>query len=129
MHMVLSHLDINGESVDQRGCTLDEALGDLDARYLAGLERFPSFDESYARSYMCLSRDEKDFLELTCNGADSITIHSDRLIYPSTLSRLFAPKRRFSAKVTKPEAITLIEGYFEKSREEFEAALGSWLAI
>lgn len=127
--MILSHLDINGESIDQRGCTLDEALMDLDARYLAGLERFPSFDESYARSYMCLSRDEKDFLELTCNGADSITIHSGRQIYPRTISRLFAPKRRFSAKVTKPEAIILIEGYFVKSREEFESSHVSWLAI
>lgn len=113
--------DTNLDLIDQGACDEGRALEELHAAHAAGLQRYDSGEEAVAKSSFVLSRSESDFLRIDCNGDTEIDIDSDRLIYPSKVSRIFSTMSRISLRVDRIGAEEMIRDYLEMSRAEFEA--------
>jgi hypothetical protein len=66
-----------------------------------------------------LSKSKEDFIKLSCNGKDMVSIHSDRLCYPSSLNEAF--KHHSSIKGDKDKGMEVIRDYFSLDWQQFEA--------
>ena len=67
-----------------------------------------------------LCKTEKDFIEVSCDDPDSVSIHSDRLHYSSLFSRMVALKPHYSFCWSMDMAEAVIGDYYELDRKAFE---------
>ncbi len=102
-------------------CECDTALVTFEQCYGNGLSSYDSGEDALAATSFGLSRSEKDFIEISCHGLESVTVHSDRLCYPSRLGKTFGLKRHFFIKADKSRAVEIIHNYFSMERQAFEA--------
>ncbi len=105
----------------QGPCDCDTALETFEQCYAIGCASYDSGEDAVAATSFGLSKSETDFIEASCHGVDSVTVHSDRICYPSRLSRYFALNRHFDIKAGMTRAKEVISDYFNMKREAFEA--------
>jgi len=74
-----------------------------------------------------LSKSKEDFIEISCNGKNTVSIHSDCLCYPSSLNKAFSSKRHFFIKGDKDKGMEVIQDYFSLDRQQFEAKYKAFL--
>ena len=108
-------------------CDEDRAVGELKCAYEAGLTTYDSGEEALEKTGFGLFRSEADFLEASCNGLDSISFHSDRLIFPSKITSIFSMKQRFSIPADRVKGEQVIRDYFRMPRETFEATYQAYV--
>ena len=89
--------------------------------YENGLKSYGSGEEAMSSTSLGLSRSDKDFIEISCHGHQSMTVYSDRLHYPSWWSRTFGWKRHMLIKGDKTDGEIIIRDFFGLERQEFEA--------
>jgi hypothetical protein len=87
--------------VDVGQCDYDTALATFKQCYENGFSSYDSGESALAATSSGLSRSENDFIEISCHGPESVTVHSDRLSYSSQLSKAFALKGHFLIKADK----------------------------
>ncbi len=119
--MDLYRFDRNLHIAEQGQCDCDSALETFEQFYANGCASYNSGEDAVAATSFGLSRSQTDFIEISCHGQDSIAIHSDRICYPSRLSRYFALNRHFDIKAGMTRAKEVISDYFNMKREAFEA--------
>ncbi len=125
--MALYRFDHDLHIVEHCPCDLKAALETFEHCYLNGCALYDSGEDAYVATCFGLSKSSTDFIELACNGQDSVTVYSDRLFYPTRLSRLFASKQHFFIKGGKAAAIEIIRNYFSLDREAFESKYAEFL--
>ncbi len=118
-----SHLHI----VEQGQCNRDTALEAFERCYMNGCASHASAEEAYAATSFGLSKSHGDFIEISCHGHDYVTVHSDRLCYPSRLRRYLALKRSLFVKGDKAMGAEIIRDYFAMERPAFEARYAEFL--
>ncbi len=118
-----SHVHI----LEQGECNCDAALETFERCYMSGCVSHGSAEDAYAATSFGLSRSRTDFIEISCHGHDSVTVHSDRLCYPSRLNRFFASKRSLFVKGDKAMGTEIICDYFAMDRPAFEGKYAAFL--
>ena len=127
MTMDLYCFDRDLHVVEQGQVDCDAALETFERCYVNGCTPYDSSEDAVVATSFCLSSSRKDFIELSCHGEDSVTVHSDRLYYPSRLSRYFALNKHFDIKVDKTRAMEVIRDYFCMERQAFETKYADFL--
>jgi len=102
-------------------CDCDTALATFEQCYGNGFSSYDSGEDALAATSFGLSRSEKDFIEISCHGLESVTVHSDRLCHRSRLSKSFSLKRHFFIKADKRRGVEIICNYFGMELQAFEA--------
>ncbi len=113
--------------VEQRQCDCAAALETFEQCYLNGLASYNEAEDAMVATSFGLSRSRTDFIEVSCNGRDSVTIHTDRLCYPSWLSKYFSYKHHLCIEGDKVKGVEIIRDYFSMERESFEAKYADFL--
>jgi hypothetical protein len=88
--------------------------------YERGLKSYVSGEEAISETSFGLRRSETDFIEITCNGVDSVAVHSDRLVFPSKLSGVFSLKKHLGLSADLGVITEVVRDYVELNREQFE---------
>jgi hypothetical protein len=127
MTMDLYRFDRNLHIVEKNECDSNAAFETFEQCYLNGCVSYDSAEDAYVATSFGLSRTMTDFIEVSCNGHDSVTVHSDRLCYPSRLSRYLGLKHHFYIKGDKTRGMETIRDYFSMDREAFEAKYADFL--
>ncbi len=125
--MDLYRFDRDLHVLEQGPCDRDAALEIFEQCYGKGCASYNSGEDAVAATSFGLSKSETDFIEISCHGPDSVTVHSDRICYPSRPSRYFALKQHFNIKVDKTGAREVITDYFNMEREAFEHKYANFL--
>jgi hypothetical protein len=99
--MDLYRFDYDLNIIEQGQCDVNTALETFEQCYLNGCASYDSGEDAYVATCFGLSRSSKDFIEFSCNGQHSVTVHSDRLYYPSRLSRYMGLKHHLFIKGDK----------------------------
>lgn len=118
--MDLYRYDRNLRIVGKGQCDCVSALVVYEECFENGLKSYDSGEEAISSTSFGLSKSNKDFIELSCHGCDSIAVNSDRLHYPSWLSKTFGLKHHFFIKGDKTKGKEIIQDYFGLTRQEFE---------
>jgi hypothetical protein len=127
MTMDLYRFDRNLHVVEQGQCDCDAALATLERCYEDGFTSYDSGEDAMVATSFGLSRSERDFIEISCHGQESVTVHSDRLYYSSYLSKTFGSKHHFFIKGGKAIGVEIIRDYFDRERQMFEAKYADFL--
>jgi hypothetical protein len=127
MTMRLYRFDRNLHVVEQGQCDCQTGLETFERCYENGLISYDSGENGMAATSFGLSRSRTDFIEISCHGQDKVTVHSDRLSYPSQMSKTFGLKRHFFMKGDKTKGIEIIQAYFNMERQAFEAKYAYFL--
>ena len=127
MTMDLYRFDRNLRIVGQGQCDCDAALATFEQCYGNGFASYDSGEDAMAATSFGLSRSQTDFIEISCHGQNSVTVHSDRLCYPSRLSKTFSLKHHFFIKGDKTKGVEIIRDYFNMERQAFEAKYAYFL--
>lgn len=108
--------------LEERDVSLNEALIFLD-EYLARSDQvFENGDLAMEQTCFCISRDKRDFLQVNCDGRDTVWFISDRLDYDMNfLLRILCSKTLMAFGGNREIGIKVISDYFQLSRESFEA--------
>ena len=117
----LYRFDKNLHIVEQGECGCDTALKTFEQCYENSLSSYRSGEEATVATSFGLSKSKEDFIEISCNGKDAVSIHSDRLCYPSLLKKTFGLKHHFSIEGDKDKGMEVIRDYFSLNRHQFEA--------
>ena len=126
--IILYRFDNNLHIVEQGECDCAMALKTLEQCYQNGLASYRSGEEAMVAASLGLSRSKADFIEVSCNGKDAVSVHSDRLSYPSPLKKVFSSKHHFFIKGDKDKGIEVIRDYFTLDRQQFEAKYEAFLS-
>jgi len=127
MTMDLYRFDLNLHVVEQGQCDCEAALATFEQCYLNGFTSYDPGEEAMAATSFGLSRSRTDFIELSCHGQESVTVHSDRLCYPFRLGKYLSLKHHFYIKGDKAKGAEIIRDYFSMDREAFEAKYDDFL--
>jgi len=125
--MDLYRFDRDLHVIEKGQCDLDAVLETFEQCYLNGFASYDSGEDAYAATSFGLSRSRTDFIELSCHGHDSMTVHSDRLCYPSRLSKYFGLKHSFYIKGDKAMGVEIMRDYFSLGRQTFEDKYADFL--
>lgn len=125
--MDLYRFDRKLQVVEQGQCDCDGALKTFDECYSHGCASYVSGEDAVAATSFGLSRSRTDFIEISCHGQDSVTVHTDRLCYPNWLSKHIGLKRHFHITADKAKGAEIIRDYFSMTRGVFEAKHVDWL--
>jgi hypothetical protein len=123
----LYRFDIDLHIVEKGQCDCAGGLATFEECYVNGLKSYDSGEEAMAANSFGLSKSSIDFIELSCHGHDSVTVHSDRLCYSSKLSKTFGLKHHLFIKGDKPKGAEIVQDYFSMEREPFEAKYAGFL--
>ena len=118
--MKLYRFDRSLHIVESGDCDLPRALQILRECYDRGLKTYNSAEEAISETNLGLQSSEQDFIEITGHGFDSVVVHSDRLFFPSSLSRLFSLKKHLGISGTLGTITQVIQDYARLKREQFE---------
>jgi hypothetical protein len=125
--MNLYRFDLNLHMVEKGQCDYHAARAVYEECCENGLKSYQTGEEAMSFTGFGLSRSRKDFIEVSCNGPDSISIFSDRLHYPSRISELFHSKGHFLIKGGKARGEEVIWDFFNMERQDFEAKYSEFL--
>jgi hypothetical protein len=125
--MNLYRFDRSLHVVEKGQCDYDAALVVYEECYENGLKSYHSGEEAMSFTSFGLSRSDKDFIELSCNGYDSVSVHSDRLHYPSRMSKFLGTKGHLFIKGDKNKGREIIRDFFDLERQEFESKYSDFL--
>lgn len=125
--MDLYRFDHNLHIVEQGQCDCGTALATFEQCYQNCFTSYDSGEDAMAATSFGLSISTTDFIEISCHGHDSMTVHSDRLCYPSRLSKTFALKQHFFIKRDKAKGAEIIRDYFSVDRQAFEVKYAEFL--
>jgi hypothetical protein len=101
-------------------CDVHAAIALFEQCYQNGMRHYDSGEEAVAATSFGLSRSEADFIEISCNGQESVAVHADRLHFPSALSKAFTSKRHFRIVGSRAVGLEAIRDYFALNRPDFE---------
>jgi len=118
--MKMYRKDLNLATVECGDCDLPGALRMLKECYERGLKDYPSGEEAIAETSFGLYTSDKDFIEVTCNGRDSVDVYTDRLFFPSRLSGIFSAKRHLRIAGNLRAISDVVKDYTHLTREQFE---------
>jgi hypothetical protein len=124
----LYRFDNNLHIVEQGECDRDTALYTFEQCYENSFSSNRSGEEAMVATSFGLSKSKEDFIEISCNGKDVVSIHSDRLCYTSLLNKAFSSKHHFSIKGDKDKGMEVIRDYFRLDRQQFEAKHEAFLS-
>ena len=116
----LYRFDRNLRPVELGTCDVARALQMLRECYERGLKSYVNGEEAISETSFGLQRSEADFVEITCNGADSVAVHSDRLVFPSKLAGVFSLKKHLAISGGLSLVTQVVQSYMELNREQFE---------
>ncbi len=119
--------DYNLNKIDLGQCDIDRALQTFNESCQMAQIEFKSGEEALAETSFGLCKSKVDFIEIACNGEDDISIHTDRLVYKSTLRQLFSNKTHFLIQGKKCDGVDAINTYFHNDRESFEKKYTNFL--
>ncbi len=125
--MDLYRFDRDLHVVEKGHCDYDAALTVYEECYENGLKSYHSGEEATSLTSFGLSKSSKDFIEVSCNGYDSIAIHSARVHYPSGFRKLLGTKGHLFIKGDKSKGKEIIWDFFDLNRQEFEAKYSGFL--
>ena len=125
--MNLYRFDRGLHILEQGQCDCKAALETFEQCYVNGCASYDSAEDAYAATSFGLWMSPKDFIEISCHGDDSVTVHSDRLYYRSRLSKYFGLKHSFHIKGDKGMGAEIIRDYFGMERQAFEAKYADFL--
>jgi hypothetical protein len=120
MEMRLYRFDRTLKVIELGQCDCEAALGAFEQCYDNGLTVYGSGEDAVAATSFGLSRSPTDFIEISCHGKDQVTVYSDRLCYPSRLSKTFGLKHHLFIKVNQGKGAEVIRDYFGMDRQAFE---------
>ncbi|RJR44160.1 MAG: hypothetical protein C4576_13310 [Desulfobacteraceae bacterium] len=118
--MRLYGFDSNLNVIELGACDCQAALTTFEQCYSNGLNIYKSAEDAVAATSFGLYQSETDFIEISCNGKDQVTVHSDRLWYPSWFAKTFGLKRHFFIKGDKEKGAEIVRDYFGMERQAFE---------
>jgi hypothetical protein len=124
----LYRFDSNLQIVEQGECDCDTALRALEQCDQKSLCTYKSGEEAIEATSFGLSKSKNDFIEISCNGSNTLSIHSDRLCYPSSLQKAFSLKHHFFIKGDKDKGMEVIRDYFSLDRLQFEDKYKAFLS-
>lgn len=117
--MKLYRKDRNLKTVECGDCELTGALQMLKECYDRGLKTYITGEEAISETCFGLYISKQDFIEVTCNGLDSVDVYTDRLFFPSGLLSFFSPKHiNISGNLSAISEV--IRDYTNLKREQFE---------
>jgi hypothetical protein len=119
--MNLYQFDCDLQIIEKGSCDCSSALLLFEECYTNGLNSYDSGEEAMAATSLGLSRSSSDFVEISCNGNESISAHSDRLCYSSWISKYFGLNRHLFIKGNKAYGREVIQSFFNLDRQEFES--------
>ena len=108
------------QTVEQGECDCNMALKTLEQCDQNSLRTYKSGEEAITDTSFGLSKSKDDFIEISCNGNNAVSIHSDRLCYPSSLNKVFNLKHHFLIQGGKDKGMEVIRDYFGLDRVQFE---------
>jgi hypothetical protein len=126
--MNLYRFDRDLHVVEKGQCDYDAALAVYEECCENGLKSYRSGEEAMSLTSFGLSKSNKDFIEVSCNGYDSIAVHTDRLHYPSRIGKFLGTKRRLFIKADKTKGKEIIHDFFGLERQEFETKYSDFLS-
>ena len=126
--IALYRFDNNLHIVEQGECDCETALKTFEQCYQNSFSSYRSGEEAMVATTLGFSKSKEDFIEVSCNGKDAVSVHSDRLSYPSPLKRAFSSKKHFFIKGDKDKGIEIIRDYFTLDLQEFEARYEAFLS-
>ena len=126
--ITLYRFENNLHIAEQGECDCATALKTFEQCYQDGLASYRSGEAAMVATTLGLSRSKADFIEVSCNGNNAVSVHSDRLFYPSALKKAFSSKHHFFIKGDKDKATEVIRDYFTLDREQFEAKYEAFLS-
>ena|SRR6187431_2967536 len=97
---------------------LPRALQMLQECYARGFNIYTSGEDAISETSFGLHTSAEDFIEIACNGLDSIVAHTDRLFPPSRLSGMF--KKHIDISGNLSVITEVIRDYAQMKREQFE---------
>jgi len=118
--MKLYRFDRNLKIVECGDCELPEALQMLKECSSRGLKSYINGEDAISETSFGLYTSERDFIEVACNGLDSIDVHTDRLFVPSGLSGVFSLKKHIRISGNLSAISEVIRDYTRLNREQFE---------
>ncbi len=124
----LYRFDNNLHIVEQGECDCATALKTFEQCYQNGLASYGSGEEAMVATSLGLSRSKTDFIEVSCNGNNAVSVHSDRLSYPSALKKAFSSKHHLFIKGDKDKGTEVIRDYFILDRQQFEVKYEGFLS-
>ena len=105
----------------EREIELSEALTILNEYLARSNQVFENGDIAMEQTCFCLSRNNKDYLQVNCDGSDELWFYSDRLFYDmNLLFRILCSKTVMAFGGNSQIGKQIITDYFEMSRESFE---------
>jgi hypothetical protein len=119
--------DRNHNLVENGRCELNAAITLFEECCQNGLKHYESGEEAIAATSFGLSHSEADFIEITCTGTNCVMVHSDRLHFPSGLSKAFTSKRHIRIDGGRSIGLEVIQDYFKMNRQEFETKYHNFL--
>ena len=113
---------------EQGECDCETALRTFHQCNQNSLSTYKSGEEAMVATSLGLSKSKEDFIEISCNGNNAVSIHSDRLCYPSSLNKAFSLKHHFFIQGDKDKGMEVIRDYFSLDRLQFEAKYQAFLS-
>ncbi len=125
--MDLYRFDLDLHVVEQGQCDYDAALATFEQCYLNSFTSYDSGEDAIVATSFGLSKSKRDFIEFSFHGLDSVTVHSDRLSYPTRLGKYLSLKQHFYIKGDKARGAEIMRDYFNMERDAFEAKYADFL--
>ena len=88
--------------------------------YDRGLKTYVAGEEAISETTFGLQASKQDFIEITCDGLDSIVVRSDRLFYPSRLSGILSQKKRREVPGNLGAISQVVRDHAQLTRDRFE---------
>ncbi len=110
-------------SIRERGqASLDDALDELMRRAQAAAKTYATGEEAMVATSFGVCRDERDFLEISCNSVVEVHFHTDRLLPAQGWRRWFTRHSCLDVTCGLNQARQILSNYFCLPREAFERA-------
>jgi hypothetical protein len=119
--------DRNHNLIEEGRCEMNAAIRLFEQCCQNGMKHYERGEEAIAATSFGLSNSKADFIEITCNGQDCVTVHSDRLHFPSRLIKAFSLKKHFFIDGSRSVGLGVIQDYFKMDRQEFETKYHDFL--
>lgn len=120
MMVSLYRFEHNLEIVEKGECDCGQALALLDECYSKDLHTFNSSEDAASATSFGLSKSDEDFIEISCDGNGNVSVHSDRIHYPSWISKRMSLKNHLYIKGEKESATRVIRDFYQLERQAFE---------
>ena len=119
--MIFHKFDDDCKLIDAIQVDLEQTLVFLDEYLDRADDKYTYAEEAMAATSFCISRSESDFLQINCDGKNSISFQSDRLEFDMHfLLRLFCNNTTMFLEGNNDFSIKVITDYFNLPRQSFE---------